>query len=262
MLKDGIKAPHCDIEEATKIVKCLGRSPLGVQAAIGLINDAQLSLTTFNEHFSSPKNLLDAVQREHIFRSWAPYEKTLAQVWFEELDRVSNASAEGMRMVEIIALLDPDNIQEQLLMDGLNRTDKDHQKLLGTLTKSFMVLKRLVSTKTLKEGVEPRHFFVHRQLQICTQRRMTLKKTQEETFKSATAILSRVMSSHWQYNWENFKREYTEYFPHVQAVHQFYREISDEGQQLQTISVLFLEMLRKAAGYVHKLTPALIDTVD
>lgn len=66
-------------------------STSALKASIGLISEAKCPLSIFNKQFDSLRRLLD----EHIYRNFAPYENTLAQVWSEELDRIQASVADA-----------------------------------------------------------------------------------------------------------------------------------------------------------------------
>jgi hypothetical protein len=250
MLRQGVPPGTFDLNEARQTVDILGRVALGIQATIGLINDAGVTLRQFNQDFHNPRAFLDGIELKHIYRNFAPYEKTMAQIWRDELQILSENNVNALHLLDITALLDPDSIQEQLLVDGLKLLLDKRAAPTQNLTTCMRTLKRLVSMKRSRNQKETSTYYVHRFLQVFTQRMMMSANRHEEAFGRATMILKELMTPHWIVDWARWKFEFTQYIPHVQAVRQFYLDILEDDEnkeyRLQKIPVSFLEMIRKA----------------
>jgi hypothetical protein len=78
------------------------------------------------------------------------------------------------------------------------------------------------------EGNELLSFYIHHLLQACVHMEMDPARRQV-AFKSAIYLISAVLGSKLDPSWPQIRLEFKEYFPHVQALHDFYRTYSISG---------------------------------
>ncbi len=100
-----------DREEVLAVVRRVGCLPLGIQASIGLITESQCSLKDYLSQWSTPRALVRDSEAKHVFLPFARYDKGLSEVYSDLIERLDEDSRQ---MMETMALLDPDNIQEEL----------------------------------------------------------------------------------------------------------------------------------------------------
>ena len=243
-----------DDEEAKKIVQRVSCLPLGIQASIGLINEDHCTLKDYNDQYDSPRKLLEEVSVQHTYRHFAPYEKALADVWFDLLARLEKDS-DSRSMIDVFALLDSDGIPEELFMNKLNKASLETTGFIQNRVKCIKILlKGLVGRNETIEGRTLRNFNIHRLLQVCTQLRMSTESRQR-AFNHAINLLCASITPNWYSNWPTIKQEYKDVFPHVQSVHSFYLAVKMDGEVQLDVPVEFLEMTRKAAASVPTLEP-------
>jgi hypothetical protein len=226
-------------EEALKIVRRVQCLPLGIQACVGVINEARCSLGDFNLQWSAPKALLE--------EAFAPYENGgLGDVWKLALLKIDN---ESRAMIEVFSLLDPDNIQERIFVVGNHSLPMNNVEYLQNRVKCIKtLLKGLVQPNTAVQGTHLRSFHMHRLLQTCVQMEMSPESLQD-AFNSAITLVCGMMSPLWNTTWPKIHMDYKEYFTHVQTIRRYYLEMSEEESKCPlTIPINFLELLRLGAG--------------
>lgn len=239
-----------DEKEALEVVKRVGCLPLGIQASIGLINEADCSLRDYNQQWTNPMAVLKDARKKHVFRNFAPYENVgdeLEEVW---LGSLTSLDAHSRFMIEIFALLDPDNIQEEELFkvaqgwqaSKLVMVANNRVRCTGAL-----LSRSLVGSNARSHRSDPRCVNVHRLLQACTQKHMDADSRQE-AFNGAAIVLSSALTHLWESNWPKIRKEYKEIFPHVQSVHRFYRETTSAEEKITDTPLEFLQVMHKAAS--------------
>ena len=247
MLKLDVPGHLFNEDEARKAVSKMGCLPLGIQALVGLVNDAGVHMSTFNEQWSSAHNVLSDTTDQHTYRNFAPYEKALADVWFEELLRFEKTDVDASQLVEIVALLDPDTIQEELFAVGCAQTQLQNAGFIRNRPKCLCTLKRLMLPNTVIESSKYQAHHVHRLLQACIQLKMTGEARQRAFHRAALLIGNMILSRGEKgVTWTRRRREYKEYFPHAQAIHQFYIDHRSREDASLQIPVEFLTLMRKA----------------
>ncbi|KAK0702780.1 hypothetical protein B0H67DRAFT_687900 [Lasiosphaeris hirsuta] len=251
MLKQNVPSHLFDDDEARKAVTNLGCLPLGIQAIAGLMNDAGVHMTAFIEQWGSPHEILSDTTDEHTYRNFAPYEKALADVWFEELRQETDSDAS--QLVETVSLLDLDTIQEELFVFGSSQSQLKNTGFIRNRPRCLRTLKRLMLPSTGVEGSKYQTYHVHRLLQAYTQLKMTAE-TRQRASNYATVLVSNMILSRGEkgVNWPRRSREYKDYFPHVQTIHQFYKTVLEKDGATLQIPVDFLTLLRKAEELSYK----------
>ncbi|KAJ5414876.1 hypothetical protein N7509_000210 [Penicillium cosmopolitanum] len=248
-LDEDLRRPN-DEAEARVVVQHLGCLPLGIQACIGLMNGNRSPLRFYSEQWGHVRSVLEEASQNDVSTPYASYEKALDMTFLEALDGLDSNSRE---MIELFSLLDPDKIQEEIFSRETVKVRlgnpgyvKDRVKCIGKL------LKGLIGRNEMMADDEFRSFNMHRVLKVCTQLHMSSSSSQE-SFKSATVALSEVISNGWELDWPKIRTQYTNYFPHVQSIHDFYNEI-EAGADVDEFNVplSFIELLRKGAWLCYK----------
>ncbi|KAF3211181.1 hypothetical protein TWF106_010319 [Orbilia oligospora] len=121
-----------DRNEALQIVRRMENLPLGIQASVGLINDVQCSLRDFNRQWTSPRDVIMDSTQDHTKTRFAKYPKALGDAW---LDALSALRPESRAMIDVMALLDPDNIQEEIFEERVSLGYPSTMPFLGNKTK-------------------------------------------------------------------------------------------------------------------------------
>jgi hypothetical protein len=230
--------------EALEIANRVGCLPLGIEASIGLIIEANCSLVDYNEDFKTAHAVLEEASPELSTRIFAPYPSALKDVY---MDSLRNLIEDEQALLQVISLLDPDKIQEAMFKRSPSNS-AIHQA--GYMLRFRPCLKTLWRGRIAKngtmEGNELPSFHVHRLLQACVHMEMDPARRQV-AFESAICLISAVLGSKLDPSWPQIRLEFKEYFPHVQALHDFYRTYGISGPGAIQAPVSFLNVTRKAA---------------
>ncbi|KAF3286803.1 hypothetical protein TWF970_008642 [Orbilia oligospora] len=239
-----------DRNEALRIAQRMENLPLGIQASVGLINGAQCSLHDFNRQWTSRTKVIKDSTEDHTTTRHAKYPRALRDAW---LDTLNTLRPESKAMIDVMALLDPDNIQEEIFEERASLGSPSTMPFLGNKTKCFGDLK---SQGLLSHGDQSqsfRGFSIHRTLQDCIKLQMSenpIHGNRQTALGNASALISSLISSLWETDWIKIRKEYKNFLPHTETIRLFFHEIEDVPSMKVPIS--FLEMLRKAAGLCYK----------
>jgi hypothetical protein len=259
MLKSQVPhlADSLDDAEAVKAVKKLDCLPLGVQLAIGILNEAKCSLEEFNEQWSTPRDVLeDGEDTSRLHSRSAPYPASLGQVYKTS---ISSVAAGPKLMLQIFSILDPDNIQESKLFAQVSDSAPAEIRELSRYRLKYrrdLTVKGLVSSRTSDDAhATTTGVSMHRLLQAAVQSDMKAQNLQM-AFNGAALLVSFQMMHLWDpnSNWVKVGQLFTEFLPHVQAIHTFYYEYtktlsSGQAQQHQLrVPIEFIKVLHRAAS--------------
>ncbi|KAF3193139.1 hypothetical protein TWF225_010984 [Orbilia oligospora] len=243
-----------DRNEALRIARLMENLPLGIQASVGLINGAQCSLRDFNRQWTSSRNVIIDSTQDHTMTRFAKYPQALGEAW---LDALGALRPESKAMIDVMALLDPDNIQEEIFEERVSLGSPSTMPFLGNKTKCLGDLK---SQGLLSYGDKSQSFSdkkpyinIHRMLQHCIKWQMSenpIYGNRQTALGNASALISSLISSLWETDWIKIRKEYKNFFPHTETIRRFFHDIKDVPSMKVPIS--FLEMLRKAAGLCYK----------
>ncbi|KAF3192527.1 hypothetical protein TWF788_000138 [Orbilia oligospora] len=239
-----------DRNEALQIVRRMENLPLGIQASVGLINDVQCSLRDFNRQWTSPRDVIMDSTQDHTKTRFAKYPKALGDAW---LDALSALRPESRAMIDVMALLDPDNIQEEIFEERVSLGYPSTMPFLGNKTKCLGDLR---SQGLLSYGGQSQSFGdgksyinIHRMLQDCIKIQMSdnpICGNEQTALGNASALISSLISSLWETDWIKIRKEYKNFLPHAETIRRFFHDRKDAS--LMKVPISFLEMLRKAAG--------------
>ncbi|KAK2741130.1 hypothetical protein FQN57_005731 [Myotisia sp. PD_48] len=248
-IPDNLKTTEAE-QEAEAIVKGMGCLPLGVQAVVGLINEAGCSLRSYNEQWNNPRLVSKDSTALHVYRNSAPYEKALADVLFETLHSLDD---DTWRMAEIFSLLDPDNIQEDLfLADKVEGNLRDVGYITNCVKCIGKLSKGLIGENNTQPGQYYRSFHMHPLFQTCIQMKM-IDEYRRAAVKAAAELLCTRIDDAWELDWPKIREQSAKYFSHVRKVHKFYVELADSNTVSNfDIPLSFIAMLRKGAWLCYK----------
>lgn len=231
-------------EEALRIVKRVSGLGLGIQAAIGLINESNCSLKRYNAKYTDARAVLRETSAEQVHRNFAPYPKGLYEVLTEALE---NLTQDARMLIEMFALLDPDRIQEGLLDIA---AETEGLKGIGFVQNQMRCINSLMNGLIAKNSHEAHQrspsFHIHRLLQQCVIMDMT-ERSRQQAFDVAATIISSAIGP--EPTLESAVLQFREYFPHAQSLHDFFRQnMKKEGSSESSILLQFIQLLRKAAA--------------
>lgn len=118
---------------------------------------------------------------------------------------------------------------------------KDAKFIRNRIKRITALLKRVIATNEVSND------HIHRLVQAVAQMQMTETSCQEAV-NSTVLLLCSSISSSWELNLSKMREQFQKYFPHVQAIHDFYNEAKcNDGQELQfEVPITFIELLWKA----------------
>ncbi|KAL8833577.1 MAG: hypothetical protein Q9170_004192 [Blastenia crenularia] len=235
-------------EEALKIVKRVSGLALGVQAAVGLINETNYSLKRYNAKYTDARAVLKDTSAEQVHRNFAPYPQGLYEVLTET---IANLSQDARMLIEMFALLDPDRIQ-----DGILETAAESESLkgIGFVQNETDCMKSLMNGLIASNGLEVEQRFpsyhIHRLLQKCVIMDMT-ETSRQRAFDIAAGIISSNIGA--ETTVESAAFHFKEYFPHVQSLHDFFHQnIEKDGSSNNSTPLDFIQLLRKGAAICYR----------
>lgn len=160
--------PHTSTnkKDAAKISKVFGGLPLALNQIAGFIKQRRIRLSDFLSLYEKNADKIDSSKT-----GVSDYEHTLSTVWRLSLD---NLSGNSRCLQEILAFLDPDRIDERLLIEGsqiVENLDPD----LSFMMEEFDLLDAetaLLDTALLHKSTESSQLSVHRLVQAAVIRRL------------------------------------------------------------------------------------------
>lgn len=247
MLSLNIPSRCYDEAEARTVVRRMGHLPLGIRAVIGLINETNVHLSFANQQWSSPRSILLETDQDDVYHNLAPSEQALADVWFGELGRFEKIDADANELLETVALLDPDVIQEELFVLGSLGTKLENVGFVRNRVRCLRTLKRLMLSNTVTEDSKYQSHNVHRLLQACIHMKMTTLTRQRALSYAATLVANMILSRGEKgVTWAKRTKEFQDFFPHAQSIHQFYIDNKNQDGKALEVPIEFLTLLRKA----------------
>ena len=100
-------------EQAKRIAQLLGGVPLALSQMAGIIRRQDLTLSEFLDLYVDASEHSDVHKTKFGDQSTKTYAHTIATVW-----AIEDLKPQTRRLLELMAYLDPDNIQEELLIDS------------------------------------------------------------------------------------------------------------------------------------------------
>lgn len=212
--EDGVDAVHAD---ALAIARRPSGLPLAITQMAGVINSKRISFDDFLVMYNRDQVLKD-LNSLHLGANDTGYKHTLASVW--ALDELSpGASA----LLDVISLLDPDRIQEEILTVGATEANRraypsdrsNYQDARAELIKSSLITRK-VGQQFIK---------VHRLVQDGARTAMDLERL-HRTFDMAVSLLTAIwpfVSIEWRHGTSRWSK-CEEYLPHILRLKNFYTD--------------------------------------
>lgn len=237
-------------EAALSVAARLEGLPLAVMQVGSYIKQCRTSIARFLEIHQMDSDFHSIyLERDKL----GSYEHNLESIWgLESLSMERNASREAYAILCVLAFLDPEEIQDDLLRpDTTRRQMTDYPTSESAL---YQRLKLLLNTSLLDRGTKDTTISIHRMVQ-----KVTRAKVAQETALSEmvfSEVLARLM-----FQWPYIHREYkigtqgqvdrwsrcAKLLPHIVALSQGYRELR-QGHKLASPDLGFVELLCEACG--------------
>jgi hypothetical protein len=237
-------------EEALKIVKNVNCLPIGIQVAIGTINENRCSLEQYNQGWTKPADLIQEAGAHRVHRNFAPYPTPIAHVYQDSLAKLD---PESRTMIRMFALLDPDKIQEEELFDRFQ--DKGPAFLMKVAQKRIkchgaLSSRTLIGATTHSDGGRQTSVNIHRLLQGFLQTQISSEGVDavQTALLGAVVVISAAMTHVWESNWPKVRKEFIEIFPHVQAINRFFCDIIIENGIDVQMPLELIQMIHKGAS--------------
>jgi hypothetical protein len=231
-------------EEAQKIVNQTSNLALGMQAAIGLINESSCTLQQYNKLYSNIQIFLKDARAEHVYRNFAPYPQGPLEVFTAAL---TNLKSDARELLEFYSLLDPDPIQDAIL---------DKASEMKTLKHVGFVQNRQACNRSLFNGLIARNLHtdhkrltgirIHRLLQHCVRLNMTTTRL-NQAFQLATSLVSNSITI--THNSIRDPSDYKEFAYHIQSLLDIFRQThTDAFNEGIVPNFDFVRLLRQSAS--------------
>lgn len=154
--------------------------PLALVQMAGIVSRRDLFFSEFLEMYEDEVSHF-ALHKEQIPQQTSGYEYNLATVW-----AIDSLQGEALILMNVISLLDPDHIEESILLEGSNRVeDEDYPKTLDAFHRART---KLWETSLVYKDRQNRPLNIHRVVQDTTRTKMSLNQS-KAAFQAATALL-------------------------------------------------------------------------
>ncbi|KAF2685916.1 TPR-like protein, partial [Lentithecium fluviatile CBS 122367] len=237
--------------EAQKIVERVSGLPLGIQAAIGLINQSGFTLKQYNRNYTDGRTFLKDTSKDHSHRNFAPYPRGLYETLTDTIQYIDDNSR---MLLEIFSLLDPDHIQDHILEAAAKNKTLQGLDYIKRSDRCLKVLANGLIARNSDEGGQRLHsYHMHRLLQECV--KINAKdQSFQETFEQAVLVVYTALgTSGFEAALKTAPQRFKEYLPHVQVLHDFYQtRSSDDPSSAPAATLHFIRLIRKSASLCYK----------
>ncbi|KAI0469332.1 hypothetical protein F4859DRAFT_523125 [Xylaria cf. heliscus] len=249
--------------EALKLVESFGHLPLAIQTAVGIINDSSRTLAQWNRRASTELVFKPTAQFNF---NYAPYPKGLAQAFanrIESLDETSRA------LLDVLSLLDPDLIPEQLIDQGNPAEDirdiefvSNFDHCISRLSKGFVLRGgRRTKHEALDQIKDTSSFHMHRLLREFVRMHMNSQRRQA-AFETASRLLSLAVDIR-NYPHDavgilaksktSLDREYfSTYLGHIESLRLYYEDCRRHEKNTLKVPVYFLTALQRSSWLCYR----------
>lgn len=167
------------LKSCMRIARTLDGLPLAIWLMSGVIRRRQLSLTEFIGYYEqSPHEL-------HLAKDMPghdAYNLTISTVWM--LEALSETAIE---LLQVLALLDPERIQEEVLCQHVENVTLCHYP--KNSVEYIHARTELIHSSLITRDIERKEIRIHRLLQEVVRERMSIEQTYN-TFESTISLLS------------------------------------------------------------------------
>jgi len=235
---------------ARRITKILGGIPLAISQMAGIIRRQELSLAEFLDLYEDSNERTDLHDKK--LESIAKYPHSISTVW-----AIEKLKPESRKLLELISFLDPDNIDESLLVDALTEIFPDEITIKTGLYRDWRT--ELLQTSLVRRNKQKNELSVHRMVQDVVRAKMN-----DNTAKSMFHLVVRLLWSNWpsalpkpsrkplitqpkasntRYNLERWPL-CASLYPHVLRLHQLWASLVEVGVETK---LLFASLISDAA---------------
>lgn len=239
-------------EAALSVALRLEGLPLAVMQVGSYIKQCRTSIARFLEiHQTDSDFHCIYLERDTL----GGYERNLESIWgLESLSLEQNTSREAYTVLCVLAFLDPEEVQDDLLRPDTTRCQMpDYPTNESAL---YQRLKLLINTSLLERGTKESAVSIHRMVQKVTRAKVAQERALSEMVFGE--VLARLM-----FQWPYIDRVYkigtqghtarwsrcSKLLPHILALSQGYLELR-QAHKLSGPYLGFVELLCEACGYV------------
>ena len=156
-----ISADASEIEEATNIVIALAQFPLAIDQAGAYIEETGCGLQDYFQIYQQHRYELLARRGKHM-----GYPESVATTWSLSFQRVEEAHPQVSELLRLCAFLAPDDIPEELLIDGAPYWPPALQQAVANHWHFNLMLEALLAFSLIKRVGRERQLSLHRLIQV------------------------------------------------------------------------------------------------
>ncbi|GCE06796.1 FxSxx-COOH system tetratricopeptide repeat protein [Dictyobacter aurantiacus] len=181
------RRPHTlpeEVAEAEKIVVALGQFPLALDQAGAYIEETASRFCDYRLLYEQHRHALLSRRGWQSMR----YPESVATTWslsFQRIEQVNPAAAE---LLNLCAFLSPDDIPEELLINGASQWPPALQKAVSDLFTFNQMLEELLSFSLVKRLAEHRLLSLHRLVQVVVRARLSQQEQRLWTERIVRAV--------------------------------------------------------------------------
>jgi hypothetical protein len=212
---------------AAKIVEQIGYLPLGIHQAANVIVSDACRLTAFLSAYNNMELIEDSQEIRLIKQASTTYPYSLRTVWKMNFERLN---ADQRSLLNVMAFLDPDRVQERLLNDGGNDTPNPGLRFISTAHKVHKHIVALLRSSLISQNDELHELGMHRLVQAACHLQMTHQERQKH-FLLAVSLIKQSWpvpprtAVHNPSLWPDQQA----FLPHVQSLCRYYVESRRNG---------------------------------
>ncbi|GCE29935.1 hypothetical protein KDA_54190 [Dictyobacter alpinus] len=178
-----LPAEASEIEEATNIVVALAQFPLAIDQAGAYIEETACSLQDYFQIYHQHRYALLARRGKHM-----GYPESVATIWSLSFQRVEAAHPAAAEFLRLCALLAPDQIPEELLMDGSAYWPPTLQQTVVDRWQFNQLLEVLLAFSLIKRIGRTRQLSLHRLVQVVQLDRMSPEEQRQWAERVVRAV--------------------------------------------------------------------------
>lgn len=204
-----------------QISETLGGLPLAITQMAAIIRRRHLSLRDFLEYYEEDAKRL---QEMPVPGLKTVYNQTIASVW-----AIESLPDEALALLQVLSLLDPDRIPEELLTEGAKHVKLPHYPVKKAAY--FDARTELIRSSLITRNIDLNEIRIHRLVQDVVRRKMTSDQALL-VFEATIALISRL----WPFV-KFHQRNETErlnmcrkLFPHTEKMKSLFQESIQAGE--------------------------------
>ncbi|GCE20877.1 FxSxx-COOH system tetratricopeptide repeat protein [Dictyobacter kobayashii] len=181
------RRPHTlpeEVAEAEKIVTALGQFPLALDQAGAYIEETASRFSDYRLLYEQHRHALLSRRGWQSMR----YPESVATTWSLSFQRIEQSNPAAAELLNLCAFLAPDDIPEELLINGASQWPPALQKAVSDLFTFNQMLEELLSFSLVKRLTEHRLLSLHRLVQVVIRARMSAQEQCQWTERIARAV--------------------------------------------------------------------------